>query len=90
MRRRPLSMLACGALHGSTIDAAVRIRKTRETRQSGVEKPHSAAKRSTLQVVIRSSNLNQTLEKLIELGFRRQPELFPGFRWTARSRSLAS
>ena len=51
----------------------------REPSQSCIEQPHATPKRAAFQMMVRSSDLNQALEELFEIGFRREPELFPRF-----------
>ncbi len=61
----------------AAINSANVIGEFCEPRKSGIEQPHSAAKCAALQMVIRGCDLNESLQKLIEVGFCREPELFP-------------
>ena len=63
----------------STIEAAIWIRKCFEAAECGVEQPYAPAQRAALEMVIRRRKLNQSLEVLIEIRLRGQPDLFPRF-----------
>ena len=55
------------------------IRKRGKTAHRCLEKTHTPTERAALQVVIRGGELNESLQILLELGLRDQPELFPRF-----------
>ena len=74
---RPLSMQGRGTFDVSAVDAASRRWKSREPRQPRVKKTHPTAKCAALEMVIRGSDLNQSLQKLVEIGFRGEPQLLP-------------
>lgn len=59
------------------IDTAILRREGLETSQRRVEKPDSSSQRSPFHMVIRRSNLNETLQKLMRLARGVQPDLLP-------------
>lgn len=49
-----------------------------ELLERGVEKPHTAAKRSALDMVIRGGELDESLKEAAKVPFRLEPESLPG------------
>ncbi len=60
-------MFSSGTLDFRTIQTAVIARERLKTFQCRIKEPYTAAKRSALEMVIRGSDLNQSLQKLLEI-----------------------
>ena len=65
------------ALGGRAINAAKCRRIRREALQSRLKESSCAAIGATLHVMVCSSNLNETLKKLLDVRFRDEPDRFP-------------
>ena len=72
-------MLLCSINRATPIEAEIVRGKGREPLQRRIEKPHRAAQRAALRVVIRGRELNETLIELdvVAVGF--EPQRLPRF-----------
>ena len=73
----PLLMLTSRRHQRVTVDSTVERRERLEFFQPRLEEPDGSGKRSPLHVVIRRRDLDESLEKLMNVRFRLEPQLFP-------------
>ena len=69
--------MARGFLHSSSINATKDGREWLQSLEGGIKKTPSAPVRPALNVMIGRRNLNHSLQKLLDVGLRREPQRLP-------------
>ena len=77
--RSPLTVRARKRFRGRAIQITESRRKCLEASQACVEQSHATGESTALQMMVRGGNLDQTLEKLLDVGFSSKPDLLPCF-----------
>ena len=70
-------MISRGRLRARAINTAVIMWKAREPFQRGIEEPDATAQSAATHVMVCRRQLDQTLQVLLDIGFRGEPDLFP-------------